>query len=44
MNLVPIANSFLTGSVLTLVLPVAIFIVVTVWLVVVWSRDAKERP
>lgn len=44
MNLVPIASSFLTGSVLTLVLPIAIFIVVTVWLVIVWSRDAKERP
>ncbi len=44
MQLVPLANSFLTGSILTLVLPIVVFAIVTAWLVVIWSRDANERP
>jgi hypothetical protein len=40
---VPIAASFLTGSILTLALPVGVFIVVTIWYVVLWRRGTGER-
>jgi hypothetical protein len=38
-----IASSFQTGSVLTLVLPLAVLIAVTVWYVVLWRRGGGER-
>lgn len=44
MQLTELANSYLTGSILTLVVPLVVFAVVTTWLVIVWARDANERP
>ncbi len=40
---VPIAAHFLTGSILTLVLPLGVLIVVATWLVVLWRRGSGER-
>jgi hypothetical protein len=40
---VPIAAHFLTGSILTLVLPLGVLIAVVVWYVVLWRRGAGER-
>jgi hypothetical protein len=42
-GLVPLASRFLTGSILTLVLPVAVVIVVTIWYVFLWRRGTGER-
>ena len=38
----PIASGFQTGAVLTLVIPAAVFIVVTIWYVALWRRGAGE--
>jgi hypothetical protein len=40
---IPIASSFLTGSILTLVLPLGVLILVAVWYVVLWRRGTGER-
>jgi len=40
---VPIAAHFLTGSILTLVLPLGVLIVVAIWYVVLWRRGMGER-
>jgi hypothetical protein len=40
---VPIAAHVLTGSILTLVLPLGVLIVVAVWYVVLWRRGTGER-
>jgi hypothetical protein len=40
---IPFASGFLTGSILTLVLPVAVVIAVTVWYVFMWRRGTGER-
>jgi len=40
---VPIASDFLTGSILTLVLPLGVLIVVAIWYVVLWRRGLDER-
>ena len=40
---VPIASSFLTGSILTLVLPLGVLILVAIWYVVLWRRGSGER-
>jgi hypothetical protein len=40
---IPIAAHFLTGSILTLVLPVGVFIVVAIWYVLLWRRGTGER-
>lgn len=40
---VPIASHFLTGSILSLVLPVAVVIAVLTWYWVVWRRGAEQR-
>jgi hypothetical protein len=40
---VPIASNFLTGSILTLVLPLGVLICVAVWYVVLWRRGSGER-
>jgi hypothetical protein len=42
-DLVPTAASFLTGSILTLVIPLGVLIVVAVWYVVLWRRGSGER-
>ena len=36
----PLATHFLTGSILTLVLPLGVLIVVAIWYVLTWSKDA----
>ncbi len=38
-----IASSFLTGSILSLVLPLGVLIAVAVWYVVLWRRGMGER-
>ncbi|MGH2878924.1 MAG: hypothetical protein ACRDK4_04860 [Solirubrobacteraceae bacterium] len=38
-----ILASFSTGSVLTLVLPLAVLVIVVAWYVWLWSRGAGER-
>jgi hypothetical protein len=38
-----IVASFLTGSILTLALPLGVLILVAVWYVVLWRRGAGER-
>jgi hypothetical protein len=40
---IPIASHFLTGSILTLVLPLGVLIVVAIWYVVLWRRGTGER-
>jgi len=40
---VPIAAHFLTGSILTLAIPLGVLIVVTIWYVLLWRRGAGER-
>ena len=40
---IPIASHFLTGSILTLVLPLGALIAVAVWYVVLWLRGTGER-
>ncbi len=42
-NLTTIASSFLTGSILSLALPLAVLIAVAVWYVVLWRRGSGER-
>ncbi len=38
-----LASSFLTGSILTLALPLGVLIFVAVWYVVLWRRGTGER-
>ncbi|MFI4977612.1 MAG: hypothetical protein ACHQC8_02875 [Solirubrobacterales bacterium] len=40
---IPIAAHFLTGSILTLVVPLGVLIVIAVWYVLLWRRGAGER-
>jgi hypothetical protein len=40
---VPIAAHFLTGSILTLAIPLGALIVVAVWYVLLWRRGMGER-
>jgi hypothetical protein len=40
---IPIASHFLTGSILTLVLPAGVLIAVAIWYVVLWRRGTGER-
>ena len=37
--IVPIATGFLTGSILTLVMPLAVLIIITIWYVVLWRGN-----
>ncbi|MGO9488519.1 MAG: hypothetical protein ACLQBB_05770 [Solirubrobacteraceae bacterium] len=39
-----IADGFLTGSILSLVLPLAVLIAVTAWYVVIWLRGGEGEP
>ena len=39
----PLASHFLTGSILTLVMPLGLLIAVCVWYTVLWRRGAKGR-
>jgi hypothetical protein len=41
--LVPIAASFLTGSILTLVMPLAVVILIAVWYYAMWRSGMGER-
>jgi hypothetical protein len=38
-----LASGFLTGSILSLVLPLGVLIVVAVWYLVLWRRGMGER-
>ena len=40
---VPIASHFLTGSILSLVIPLGVLIAVAVWYVLLWRRGTGER-
>lgn len=40
---IPIAAHVLTGSILTLVLPLGVLIAVAIWYVVLWRRGTGER-
>jgi hypothetical protein len=40
---VPIAAHLLAGSILTLVLPIAVVILIAIWYVVLWRRGTGER-
>ncbi len=40
---VPIASHFLTGSILSLVIPLGVLIAVAVWYVLLWRRGMGER-
>ena len=40
---VPMAAHLLTGSILTLVIPLGVLIVVAVWFVLLWRRGIGER-
>lgn len=40
---IPIASDFLAGSILTLVLPLAVLIAVVVWFLLLWRRGFGER-
>jgi hypothetical protein len=40
---ITIASSFLTGSILSLVLPLGVLIAVTIWYLVLWRRGVGER-
>ena len=42
-SLVPIATHYLTGSILTLVMPLGILIAVAIWYVVLFRRGSGER-
>jgi hypothetical protein len=39
----PMASDFLTGSILTLALPLGVLIVVAIWYVLLWRRGTGER-
>jgi hypothetical protein len=43
MPMIPIATHFLTGSILTLVLPLGVLICVAIWYVVLFRRGSGER-
>ena len=38
-----LASDFLTGSILTLVLPLGVLIAVAIWYTVLWRRGSGER-
>jgi hypothetical protein len=42
-TVIPLATGFLTGSILSLVLPIAVVIVVVIWYVTMWRRGTGER-
>jgi hypothetical protein len=42
-TVMPLATGFLTGSILSLVLPVAVVIIVAIWYGAVWRRGTGER-
>jgi|HubBroStandDraft_6_1064221.scaffolds.fasta_scaffold149506_2 hypothetical protein len=41
--LIPIASGFLTGSILTLALPLGVLILVAIWYVALWRGGSGER-
>jgi hypothetical protein len=40
---VPLASHYLTGSILTLAVPLGVLILVALWYVVLWRRGSGER-
>jgi hypothetical protein len=43
MPMIPIATHFLTGAILTLVLPLGVLICVAIWYTVLFRRGSGER-
>jgi hypothetical protein len=43
MTLLPLAGGFLTGSILTLVLPLGVLIVVAIWYAILFLQGSGER-
>ena len=39
----PLASDLLAGSILTLVIPLAVVIIVTIWYLFLWRRGTGER-
>ncbi len=39
----PLADNFLTGSILSLILPLGVLIIVAIWYVVIWLGGMGER-
>jgi hypothetical protein len=42
-TVIPLAAHVLAGSILTLVIPITVVIVVTIWYVLMWRRGTGER-
>jgi len=42
-TVIPIATRFLTASILTLVIPLGVLIVVSIWYVALWLEGPDER-
>jgi hypothetical protein len=42
-DLVPLASSALTASILTIALPLGVLILVAIWYVMLWRGDSGER-
>jgi hypothetical protein len=42
-TVIPIAMKFLTGSILSLVLPLGVLILVGIWYVALWRRDSGDE-
>jgi hypothetical protein len=42
-TVIPVAAHFLAGSILSLVLPIAVVIVVAIWYVTAWRPGTGER-
>ena len=40
--IVPVASSIFTSGLLTLVLPLAVLIIITIWYVVLWRGDLGQ--
>jgi hypothetical protein len=40
---IPLASHFLTGSILTLAVPLGVLILVALWYVALWRRGSGER-
>jgi hypothetical protein len=42
-TVIPLAAHFLAGSILSLVLPLGVVIIITIWYVFLWRRGHGER-
>ncbi len=42
-TVIPLASHFLAGSILSLVLPVAVVIAIVTWYLFMWGRDTEDH-